>query len=553
MAGFAADMTKGVKSTHALHTPAAHALPEAGPAGLLKEKQRFADLDLLLKYQASLFDSVSHYALLAIEKSRRIGYTWAAAALAALTAGATKDAGGMDVLYLGPSLDMAREFIDTCAQWALLFHEAIGTCTEVEPCELFDDGDNPDKAIKAFRISFASGKEIMALTSKPRSLRGRQGLVIIDEAAFHDDLDEVLKAALALLMWGGRVIVISTHNGDKNPFNLLIGDIRSGKRDGGVIRVTLEDALRDGLYRRICMVTGEVWSLEAEQAWLQKLLGAYGDAANEELHCIPRASGGRWVPRSVLEACQSDIPVLRWSAPKGFVDLPEATRQAELAEWCERHLAPVLEKLNPALMSALGLDFAMLADLTAIVPGQVGRDQVRRPACVVELRECPVDQQRQVLFFILDRLPRLAKAVLDAGGNGAALAQFARQKFGPERVEELKFSSEWYRVNMPPIKVALEGHSLLIPKDPDIIADFGLIELVDGVAKVPANARTKGPDGKPRHGDSAVATCLFHYASQFEVGEYGYRAIKGSKAGKTTNDNDDDRPHGRRFKKRRNR
>lgn len=527
---------KAAKSTHKLHTPAAHRMPEAGPTGLAKH----ADIQLLLNYQASLFDSVSQFALLAIEKSRRIGYTWAAAALAVLTAGATREAGGMDALYLGPSLDMAREFIDTCAQWAQLFDEAKGTCTEVQECELFED-DNEDKAIKAFRISFASGFEIVALTSKPRSLRGRQGLVIIDEAAFHDDLNEVLKAALALLMWGGRVLVISTHNGDKNPFNELIKDIRSGKRGGGVIRVTLEDALQDGLYRRICLRTGKPWSEEAEAAWLQEILDAYGEAAKEELHCIPRASGGRWVPRSVLEACRTDIPVPRWEAPKGFVDLAEETRQATMAEWCETYLTPILEKLDPALQSALGLDFAMSADLTAIVPGQVDRNEFRRPACVVELRACPVDQQRQVLFFILDRLPRLSKAVLDAGGNGAALAQFARQKYGPERVEELKFTTEWYRVNMPLVKADLEGHTLLLPNDDDVLADFGLVELVDGVAKVPANSRSKGKDGKYRHGDTAIATCLFHYASQFEAGEYGYRSINGGAKARRRGLNEDDR------------
>ena len=36
---------------------------------------------------------------------------------------------------------------------------------------------------------------------------------MIDEAAFHDDLPELLKAALAFTMWGGVVRVISTHNG----------------------------------------------------------------------------------------------------------------------------------------------------------------------------------------------------------------------------------------------------------------------------------------------------------------------------------------------------
>ena len=44
------------------------------------------------------------------------------------------------------------------------------------------------KAINAFRIKFASGFEIMALSSAPRGLRGKQGVVIIDEAAFVDQL-----------------------------------------------------------------------------------------------------------------------------------------------------------------------------------------------------------------------------------------------------------------------------------------------------------------------------------------------------------------------------
>lgn len=55
-----------------------------------------------------------------------------------------------------------------------------------------------------FRIKFASGFEIMALSSAPRGLRIKQGVVIIDEAAFVDNLKELLKAALALPGRPGR-------------------------------------------------------------------------------------------------------------------------------------------------------------------------------------------------------------------------------------------------------------------------------------------------------------------------------------------------------------
>lgn len=158
---------------------------------------------VLLPYQAravKLLDSACP--VLFVEKSRRIGLTWGLAAYAVLRAGRQKSAGGMDVMYISYSREMTREFIDACAMWAQAFDSAATAAEET----LFDQGDG-DKAINAFRIKFASGFEIMALSSAPRGLRGKQGVIIIDEAAFVDSLKELLKAALAFLMWGGQVIV----------------------------------------------------------------------------------------------------------------------------------------------------------------------------------------------------------------------------------------------------------------------------------------------------------------------------------------------------------
>ena len=150
------------------------------------------------------------------EKSRRIGLTWGEAADTALLASRTN---GMDSWYIGYNKDMAIEFIRDCANWAKFYGLAAGEIEET--VEVFKDGDE-DKAILAFVIRFASGWRITALSSRPSNLRGKAGRVILDEAAFHDDLAELLKAALALLMWGGEVHIISTHNGVDNPFNELV-------------------------------------------------------------------------------------------------------------------------------------------------------------------------------------------------------------------------------------------------------------------------------------------------------------------------------------------
>ena len=70
-----------------------------------------ADLpSVLLPYQARLLQTTAQHQLVVVEKSRRIGMTWGVGADAVLSAGSAKDAGGMDVLYIGYNLDMAREF-----------------------------------------------------------------------------------------------------------------------------------------------------------------------------------------------------------------------------------------------------------------------------------------------------------------------------------------------------------------------------------------------------------------------------------------------------------
>lgn len=474
---------------------------------------------VLLPYQGKVLSTTSTIALTVIEKSRRIGVTWALAAAGVLTSGAARKAGGMDTLYLGPSLDMAREFIDAAAMWAKAF---LPAASEVEEFLFKDHHAEGDKDIQAFRIKFASGFDIVALSSAPRSLRGRQGFVILDEAAFQDDLEEVLKAALALIMWGGRVAVVSTHNGDLNAFNQLVKEIRTGKRPGAHLRIDFDDALQDGLYRRICLVLGKEWTAEGEAAWRQEVVDFYGEDAEEELFCVPKAGTGAWLSRALIEARMQDgIPVLRWEQPDSFTHESDHIREAECLDFCERHLRPLLAALDPHLRTSLGSDFGRSGDLSVFWPFQVLADTTRRTPFVLELRNIPYKQQEQILYYIANRLPRLSGIAMDARGNGEALAEFAVQKYGSGMVEAVMLSTEWYRKNMPLYKAAFEDATVILPRDEDIASDHRAIVLDKGVAKLPEKGgRRKGTDGKQRHGDAAIAGALAYYASLIDVQVY---------------------------------
>jgi len=464
--------------------------------------------DVFLPYQKRWAADLSPVKMM--EKSRRIGLSWAEAGEDALLAASEN---GMDVFYIGYNKDMALEFIDDSAMWARFYNQAAG---EVEAFIWADEGAEK-KDIQAFRIKFPSGFKIVALSSRPANLRGKQGKIVIDEAAFHDDLAGLLKAAMAMLMWGGRVVIISTHNGDDHPFNELINMVRAGKKPYSLHRVTIDDALEQGLYERICLRLGKPWSEPDQADWRTSLFDYYGDDADEELLCIPAMGGGAYLTRMMVESCMHDeIPVLRWKPPaKDFVHWGDVSRYKEMADWLDGEVLPAITaKAANDLKSWFGEDFGRTCDLTDIWPLQEMPGLTYWTPFLLELRDCPFTQQEQALFYVADRLPRLCGGALDKGGNGAFLAERAMQRYGEERIHEIAFSSAWYLENMPPMKACFEDNTTSIPRDADILDDFRAIRKIQGVPRVPTDARTVSKYGGKRHGDSAVAKCLAVYAAR---------------------------------------
>lgn len=456
--------------------------------------------DVLLPYQQEALKLSHENQLFVCEKSRRTGLTYGFAADAVLSAAPAR--GGQNFFYIAYNLDMTREFIDYCAEFMKAFHGVTAQPSEF----LFDDGS--EDGIKAFRIDMPSGKSIVALSSKPRSLRGKQGIVLIDEAAFHDNLDELLKAAIALLMWGGRVIVISTHDGADNAFNSLIEDIRAGKREGVVQRVTLKDALAQGLYKRICLRTGVTWTAEGEREWEAKLRATYGDAAEEELDVIPARGSGVYLARATIEAAMdAALPVVRLRCPDGFELLPDTQRTDFIREFLEDEVKPWLGDFDPDRSSFFGQDFARSGDVSPMAFGQF--DAAMNLVCrfVLEMRNVPFREQEFILNWIVERLPRFSGGKMDATGNGSALAEFAQQKWGASRIEAVKASDNTYLAFMPKLRARIEDRTMRIPRDEGVLEDLRMIKLVRGVPKIPDRSvmsKADGAKGK-RHGDVAIA------------------------------------------------
>jgi hypothetical protein len=174
-------------------------LPDALPRGAEIPE----DLDplaegVLMAHQAEWLEDESDLKVCA--KGRRTGITFAEALDDTLIAAAKRSAGGQNVFYIGDTKDKGREFIGYVAHFAKTVAKEM---LSIEDSVFIDEReDGTTRFISSFRISFASGFRVEALSSRPENIRGLQGVVVIDEAAFHKNVRDVLDAVNALLIWG---------------------------------------------------------------------------------------------------------------------------------------------------------------------------------------------------------------------------------------------------------------------------------------------------------------------------------------------------------------
>ena len=520
--------------------------PNELPGELPRGSEIPTDLDpladgILMQHQIDWLEDKSD--LKVAEKGRRTGLTFAEALDDTITAATKRSAGGDNVFYIGDTKDKGREFIGYVKHFALIVSKELVTVEEF----LFEDqqADGTTKFISAFRAQFNSGFRVEALSSRPENIRGLQGIVVIDEAAYHKDVRAVLDAVNALLIWGGKVRVISTHNGVLNAFNELIREAKAGRNPFKVHFIPFSKAVENGLYRRVCYVKGKNWSPEAEAEWEALIRGSYGprtDKMRQELDAIPAEAEGAALTRVQIENCMAkpgEIPIVKWVCNDAFKNQPEEVRKAAARKFCDDELLPLLKKLDPARQHVFGEDFARKGDATVILPLEIGVDLVRRAKFSLELRNVPFDQQRDILFYVVERLPRMSGGALDATGNGAYLAESAALKFGASIVE-VHLSQNWYGDNMPPYIEAFGDGTIWLPRHEDILRDHQSLSFVDGIIKVPNGHRFKGEDGFDRHGDSAIAGALAYFASRLEFEAFAYQTalIKPSKFDQANADDD---------------
>ncbi|CCG55773.1 putative phage protein [Brachyspira pilosicoli WesB] len=434
------------------------------------------------------------------QKSRRIGASYVEALNCVLKASLSKKENGMSCYYISYAKDMTQQFIKDAAFWAKVLNIA---CEDFGEIVIKDE----NKDITIYKIRFESGFEIWGLPSVPRSIRSKQGHIVIDEAAFCDDLKELLKAALAMLMWGGSVSILSTHNGEDNQFNLLIKDIENGRKNYYLQTTDIDEALKDGLYKKICEISKEEYSKSKEREWLKSIIKDYGEAYEEELYCIPSRNGEKYFNRALLETVANEkIKVFRFYEKDDFTFKSENERYSKILEYFNitKYL---FENVKEEIV--LGEDFARSGDLTVLWFERIINDNTSKTLCVIELKNIPFSNQEQFILLCLNELnKKFIGAAFDSRGNGQMIAENLSLIYRG-LILQVMITRKWYSENMPKLKSAIEDKITNIPKDNFIIDDFLTAEIYQGI---PLIKERTGSKNNKRHGDSLIAKTMAVYA-----------------------------------------
>ena len=459
--------------------------------------------DILIRYQKDFLNDRNP--LRVWEKSRRIGASFVLA-LEAVLDGMIQ--GGSDTWYISYNLDMTKQFIDDCKYWA----KALQLVAEYFEEEVIDENN---KTFKVYSLVFVSGRQVSALPSTEYAIRGKQGNIIFDEAAFTPDFDGIVKAALALQIWGGKFTILSSHNGDDSLFNSLVTRVKNKEEpDWSLHRTTFSTAIEQGLYKKICQKQKKEWTAEGENDFVRRVRRIYKDNAEEELDVVPARSGARYFPRFLLDPCaDSGIPVIRKAFEDSFLRESKEKREKTVEKWFRKEVLPVLDGIeNPV---GIGQDFARSGDLTSLWFTELIEKKYTRTALVMELRNWPFDQQWQFWELLYRALgDRLLGSALDARGNGQMIAEKAETEW-PGRAIQVMITRAWYGLWFPKLKGRLEDREWTIPQDEYIIGDFGVVRMKAGFPLIEESTKEKkGAAGlsKKRNGDGAVAAALSLHA-----------------------------------------
>jgi len=406
------------------------------------------------------------------EKARRVGATYAEAndcIFSRLT-------GDRMVDYWFSSADesAAYEYADYCRFWLSTANEVADQFTE--------DIEDPKtgRVATAFVIRMPLGQRITAMSSNPRRFRSKGGDVGLDEFAYHDDPGKMYEAAEPSTMWGGRLKILSTHNGEGSEFNKFVlmgkrcaaGQQRAGDIPFSIHRITLPEAVALGLVERINETRGTNFTREGFLANRRRRCRSE-DHWRQEYLAIPSIDTTAWLPYELLEGCENDRAgnVLHFGDGQRYIGMDVGETQDRTVIW-------TLERVGDVLWTR---EILVFTDEPL---------RIKQDALMARLKH-----------------PKVVRACIDATGVGAQIAQEAQRQ---GKGEAIKFTIAVKDELASPLRGLFEDKRIRIPAGREIREDLHAVRMTETAAGHPRFDAERGQAG---HADRFWALALGCHAA----------------------------------------
>ena len=431
-------------------------------------KPNAAPLDFFLPYQVRWINDASPVSI--GEKSRRIGWTYASSYRAV----DRRVRLGTNLYFSSADLTTAREFVDECRKWAEFTNFAARHSVEEDVIEA--------EKITRFVLTFANGARIVAGSSNPKFFRGKGGDADGDEFAFHATPRDLVKAMQPAALFAGHQLRLwSTHNGEGSYFNQLIRQARAGEMKAAVHRVTVLDAVEQGIVEKLFRLKGR--DDRARQEWLDSIRSTVPDEDvwNEEYMCQPSSEQSSLLSYELIRGCESG----------GL------------------RLAPTVEALGARAGGLLyaGYDVGRKHDRSVLwVNERVGDVSWSLLMLVIASETYTAQEQR---LNLLMRNPAVRRICVDATGIGAMLAERLVQRWG-HRAEAVTFTAASKSELAMPLLRLFQDKLLRVPAEADVREDLHSVRKVVTAAN---NIRLDADRDERGHADRFWALALAHHAA----------------------------------------
>lgn len=332
------------------------------------------------------------------------------------------------VYFSSKDEDAGKEYIEYCMKYAKVFN---AIAKDLGECIIEED----DKSkVKARILEFANGGRIISLTSAPTAFNSKGGKIVWDEAALHKDQRSMWSGAQpAAVVWGYPIRLLSTHKGKSTLFYKFIKNTKAGKTGWSIHRVTIKDAVGEGLYDK---VIGRPTTPEERDAYVENIRKSCqsDDIFNEDYMADPVDATTAFISYDMID----------------LIEFPNLLRTLKQLRECT----------NPLYS---GWDIGRKRDLSVIpILEEVGPHLYCR--LIREFDRIPFRIQKAFLHLVM-MLPAMRRICIDQTGMGIPLTEEAQEKYGTHRVEGVTFTNATKEILAVDTKNWIEDRHLLIPEN----------------------------------------------------------------------------------------